>query len=146
MSEGETMSANTSERVVLDSYAVLALLEGETKAEAVEDVLHQRSAWMTLVNLGEVTYILERERGRAAADHVFANLLAEAGRGEYGPISWLPVNERLVREAASLKSRGGISYADCFAAAAAYLLDCPVLTGDPEFAVAEAAGIQVKWL
>jgi hypothetical protein len=51
-----------------------------------------------------------------------------------------------VREAASLKSRGGMSYADCFAAAAAYLLDCPVLTGDREFTVAEAAGIAVEWL
>jgi hypothetical protein len=39
-----------------------------------------------------------------------------------------------------------MSYADCFAAAAAARLDCPVLTGDPEFAAAEEAGIRVDWL
>jgi predicted nucleic acid-binding protein len=101
---------------------------------------------MTLVNLGEVAYVVERSRGRTAADEVFANLLAEDALEGYGPISWLPVNETLVREAASLKSRGGMSYADCFAAAAAFILDCPVLTGDREFTVAEAVGIAVEWL
>jgi predicted nucleic acid-binding protein len=101
---------------------------------------------MTLVNLGEVAYVLERSRGRAAADEVFANLLSDEPVEGYRPISWLPVDARLVREAASLKSRGGMSYADCFAAAAAYLLDCPVLTGDHEFKAAEAAGIAVEWL
>jgi predicted nucleic acid-binding protein len=101
---------------------------------------------MTLVNLGEVTYILERRRGKVIADEVFADLLAgERPRGR-PPIRWLPVNEGLVRRAASLKALGGLSYADCFAAAAATILDCPVLTGDPEFAVAERAGIAVNWL
>ena len=52
----------------------------------------------------------------------------------------------LVRRAAAIKARGGISYADAFAAAAASVLDCPVLTGDPEFRVAEEAGVTVRWL
>jgi predicted nucleic acid-binding protein len=51
-----------------------------------------------------------------------------------------------VAVAASLKATGGLSYADCFAAAAAAILNCPVLTGDKEFAVAEGAGISVEWL
>jgi predicted nucleic acid-binding protein len=52
----------------------------------------------------------------------------------------------LVRRAASLKAQGGMSYAECFAAAAAAMLNCPVLTGDPEFAKAAQAGILVEWL
>jgi hypothetical protein len=34
----------------------------------------------------------------------------------------------------------------CFAGAAAAILECPVLMGNPEFAVAERAGITVNWL
>lgn len=101
---------------------------------------------MTLVNLGEVTYVVERERGKAAADTVYANLLSNERPGGGAAIRWLPVDEVLVRKAASLKAAGGLSYADAFAAAAAGILNCPVLTGDPEFAAAEQAGIAVEWL
>jgi hypothetical protein len=51
-----------------------------------------------------------------------------------------------VRQAASLKAAVSIGYAVAFAAAAARLLDCPVVTGDPEFAAVEALGIVVHWL
>ncbi|HEX8917664.1 MAG TPA: hypothetical protein VF898_04130 [Chloroflexota bacterium] len=44
------------------------------------------------------------------------------------------MDDALVRRAASLMAAGGLSYADCFAAAAADLLSCPTLTGDSEFA------------
>lgn len=101
---------------------------------------------MTLVNLGEVAYIVERERGRTAADTVFANLLASERPGGGNPIHWFDINEALVRRAATLKAAGGLSYADCFAAAAAALLGCPVATGDREFVAAERAGIEVLWL
>ncbi|PZS02313.1 MAG: hypothetical protein DLM70_10585 [Chloroflexi bacterium] len=78
--------------------------------------------------------------------HLFANFLADdhPDRGER--VHWLPVDEVLMRRAASLKATGGLSYADCYAAAAAALLDCPVLTGDPEFVAAEKVGIAVSWL
>lgn len=128
-------------RRVLDSHALLALLQAEPHADAVVDALEHGEPWMTLVNLGEVAYIIERERGAAAADTVWANLLADDSR-----LRVVPADAPLVRRAASLKARGGMSYADCFAAAAAERLDCPVLTGDPEFAAAEAAGIAVEWL
>jgi predicted nucleic acid-binding protein len=101
---------------------------------------------MTLVNLGEVASIVEREHGAATADSVFADLLADQRPDGSPPIQWMPVDEALVRRAASLKARGGLSYADAFAAAAAALLGCPVMTGDPEFSAAEAMGIAVRWL
>jgi predicted nucleic acid-binding protein len=101
---------------------------------------------MTLVNLGEVTYMVERTHGESAADRVFANLLADERPAVEQPIRWLAVDATLVRQAATLKALGGWSYADCFAAAAAAILDCPVLTGDPEFVRAEQAGIAVTWL
>jgi predicted nucleic acid-binding protein len=73
------------------------------------------------------------------------NLRAEERAGGV-PIRWVSIDGALVRRAASLKAAGGMSYADCFAAAAAAMLGCPVLTGDPEFAAAEEAGIVVEWL
>jgi hypothetical protein len=77
---------------------------------------------------------------------VFADLLASERPDGGVPIQLLPIDYKLVRWAASLKAAGGLSYADCFAAAAAALLECPVLTGDPEFVAAERAGVTVSWL
>jgi predicted nucleic acid-binding protein len=140
------VSAKIPERFVLDTQAVLALLQDESAAQRVLELLHGGEPWMTLVNLGEVTYVVERERGRTAADTVFANLLASERPGGGNPIHWFHVDEALVRRAATLKAVGGLSYADCFAAAAAALLGCPVVTGDREFIAAERAGIEVLWL
>ncbi|NBB99561.1 MAG: hypothetical protein GVY15_01695 [Bacteroidetes bacterium] len=47
--------------------------------------------------------------------------------------------------AANFKVRGGLAYADCFAAARAYMRDGPVVTGDPEFARVEDR-VTVEWL
>ena len=140
------MKEKTPEPVVLDAFAILAYLEGEPAAQRVGDVLTSGDPWMTHINLGEVTYIVERTRGKAAADDVCANLLAQDRPGGGVAIRWLPVDEALVRRAASLKAGGGLSYADCFAAAAAAMLGCSVLTGDPEFRAVERAGIGVTWL
>jgi len=70
------VSEKRTNRVVLDSYAVLAYLEAEPEADMVTVALDQGDAWMTLVNLGEVLYIIERKRGKASADTIFL------------PISW----------------------------------------------------------
>jgi PIN domain nuclease of toxin-antitoxin system len=133
------------ERVVLDAHAVLAFLGEEPGWAEVEEIFRQGEPWMTLVNLGEVAYILERSSGRGAADELWANLRSEI-RPEGVPVRWLDVDDSLVRRAASIKALGGLSFADAFAAGAASLLDCPVVTGDPEFRIAEQAGVTVRWL
>ncbi len=134
-----------ADRVVLDAHAILTFLGQEPGWEEVEEILRTGEPWMTLVNLGEIAYILERASGARAADEVWANLRAET-RADGVPIRWIDTDDTLVRRAAAIKARGGISYADAFAAAAASVLDCPVLTGDPEFRVAEEAGVTVRWL
>ena len=140
------MSERIAKRFVLDAHAAFAWLSTEPIGARVQAILSDAEAWMTLVNLGEVTYIIERRHGETAADTVFANLLATTSILGKMPIRWLPVDQALVRRAASLKARGGLSYADCFAAAAAAELGCPVLTGNPEFRRAEQVGIEVEWL
>lgn len=135
----------TADRVVLDAHAVLAFLGEEQGSAEVEEILRTGEPWMTLVNLGEVAYILERASGVGAADEVWANLRA-AHRPGGGSIRWIDVDDALVRRAAAIKARGGLSYADAFAAGAASMLNCPVLTGDPEFRVTEELGVSVRWL
>ncbi len=135
-----------AERVVLDAHAVLAFLGEETGWEEVEEVLRNGEPWMTIVGLGEVAYTIERSHGAAAADEAWANLRAQERPGDGVPVRWLAVDKNLARRAATIKARGGLSYADAFGAGAASMLGCPVLTGDPEFRVAEEAGIRVRWL
>jgi PIN domain nuclease of toxin-antitoxin system len=134
-----------AERVVLDAHAVLAFLGEEPGWAEVEEVLRAGEPWMTLVNLGEVAYIIERTSDVGAADEVWANLRAESRPGGV-PIRWIDIDDTLVRRAAAIKANGGLSYADAFAAGAASVLDCPVLTGDPEFRVAEEFRVAVRWL
>ena len=134
-----------ADRVVLDAHAVLVFLGEEPGWADVEEILRIGEPWMALVNLGEVAYILERASGAGAADEVWANLRAESRPGAV-PVRWVDVDDTLVRRAASITARGGLSYADAFAAGAASVLDCPVLTGDPEFRVAEELGVTVRWL
>jgi len=49
------------------------------------------------------------------------------------PIQLVEADRRLMYEAAKLKVKYPISYADCFAAALALSLNALFVTGDPEF-------------
>jgi len=51
----------------------------------------------------------------------------------YYPIPLVVADKELTYEAAKLKGKHQIPYADCFAAALARRLKAPVVTGDPEF-------------
>ena len=128
---------------VLDSFALLAYFEDEPGAETVEQLLRQAESQtialhLSLVNLGEVYYITQRERGRDVA-------LATLARLDQLPIQQQPVDRSLVLAAASLKAHHAISYADAFAAALAQQLQVPVVTGDPEFQKVTTL-VEVLWL
>lgn len=110
--------------VCLDSWAILAWLDGEEPAFArIEGLIEQRpvASWMNLV---EVYYRVERDHGRLAADDTLAQLR--------GVLSLdLPGTARMV-EAARLKARAAIALGDCFAVATAAAHGAVLLTGDPE--------------
>jgi ribonuclease VapC len=82
--------------------------------------------YVSLINWGEVFYIVRREKGEVAAQEVIARL-------DVLPIALRSVDRKLVQAAATLKAAHPIAYADAFAAATANLLNVPVVTGDPEF-------------
>ena len=129
---------------LLDSYAVLAYLNGEPAAEAVEQAMKEAgdsgsSLLMSEINIGEVYYILSRKRGPEKADYFLDTILQGL------PIQGLPVDFSLVIEASRLKAIYPLSYADCFAAAQAIRSEASMLTGDPEFKAVEAL-ITIEWL
>lgn len=108
----------------LDSWAILAWLDGEEPASRrVEAVLAERPV-VSWVNLVEVYYRLERDHGREAADATIAALRAALAPD-------LPGTARMI-EAARLKARAPIALGDCFAAVTAGAHGLPLLTGDPE--------------
>ena len=108
----------------LDSWAVLAWLDGQKPAfERIEALLDQRPI-MSWVNAVEVYYRVERDHGREAADEVLAELRV-AFELE------LPTTARMV-ETARLKAALPVALGDCFAVATAIAHDLPLLTGDPE--------------
>lgn len=133
---------------VLDAGAVLAYLQDEAGSELVDGLLKRGDVWMNLVNLGEVTYIVERERGVHAADQLFAELTSDQPVDGRPSLGWVPVDATLVRQAARIKAFGGLSYADAFAAASAELMNGEVVvcSDDEEFRVAERLGIRVRWV
>ncbi len=111
-------------RTCLDSWAVLAWLDGEEPAQhRVESALQDRPI-ISWVNAVEVYYRVERDHGRSEADHVLSELrqLLEVE---------LPGVVRMV-ETARIKARLPIALADCFAIATASAHNVPLLTGDPE--------------
>jgi uncharacterized protein with PIN domain len=110
--------------VCLDSWAVLAWLDGEPPAyEHIEGLLDQRPL-MSWVNAVEVYYRLERDHGRRAADDVLSELRIALELE-------LPGATRMI-ETARLKARLPVALGDCFALATAAAHNLPLLTGDPE--------------
>ncbi len=130
-------------RYVLDSYAILALLKGERGAERVAAVLQEAlrgnvQVSMSLINLGEVAYIVERRWNVERARNVLA-YLDNAG------IEFFEVTRERALAAANLKACYPIAYADAFAAALAQEQSAILVTGDPEFR-ALASSLIIEWL
>jgi predicted nucleic acid-binding protein len=110
--------------VVLDSWALLALLRDEPAGERVEEEWLARGAAISAINLGEALYIRIRERGEDAAATEIDTIRR---RSTVVEADW-----PLVFAAARIKASGGLSYADAFCVATAERLDAALWTGDPE--------------
>lgn len=128
---------------ILDSFAILAYLQGEAGMprvrKALEDAKKGRSQlFMCIINLGEVLYIIERERGLVKAHEVIAAL-------QQLPIKILPAENQTVFNAAHIKANYAVSYADAFAIVCAKEYKGTILTGDKEFETVETL-VNVEWL
>lgn len=129
--------------MVLDAYAVIAYFEDERGANTVERLLREADRGsvellMTTINLGEVWYAIAR-----SYTPELANQKLEAIFGL--PIMVVAADWSLTLQAAEYKARGGISYADGFAAALALQHEATLVTGDQEF-MRLKDDISIAWL
>ncbi len=117
---------------VLDAWALIALLQKEEPAAGRVHALisqaqtdEQLQLLMSLMNLGELFYIVGRLRGQDEARQTVADI-------RQLPLTLLEATEERIFAAARLKMIYRLSYADAFAAAAAQEFQATLLTGDPE--------------
>jgi ribonuclease VapC len=130
-------------RYVLDSYAMIAYFEDEPGADRVAQILRQliqgkAKGYMSVVNWGEVYYNTMREEGVAEAEKVILQL-------DKFPIQIIEVNRDFAYEAAKLKGKYRIAYADCFAVALSVKLNASLVTGDSGFKKLKER-ISIQWI
>lgn len=128
---------------VLDSYSLIAYIEGEAGKDTMIDVFRSardsgKHLYLSVVNWGEVYYITLREAGREQADHV-AHIISTL------PIHIVPADMDLTKQAAEFKAEHKMSYADCFAAALAKQKKAELVTGDKEFKQVDYE-VKIQWL
>lgn len=114
-------------RFILDTSALLTLIEDEDGADRVEQVLSEEYAFLPWVVLLETTYITQQERGQSEADRRYA-----LAKGLSATILW-EVDEPTLLQAARLKATHRVSLADSIIAAFAIRKDAILLHKDPEF-------------
>jgi ribonuclease VapC len=129
--------------IVLDAWAIMAYLGDEAAGQQVADIIadaHESgvSIRMTVVNAGEIWYMLAREISQAEADDSLAQL-RQLG------IEFIDADWKLTHAAAVLKAKHRMSYADCFAAALAKEEKAELFTGDSEFKQVEG-DVKIRWL
>ena len=127
---------------VLDSFALLAYLEDEVGAGRVTALFgqakKQNNIWMSVINLGEVLYITEREQDVLASRKALAAI-------EQLPVEIVAADRVLTLAAAHIKANFPIAYADAFAVALGQMKRASVVTGDPEFKQVESL-VTIEWL
>jgi ribonuclease VapC len=130
-----------SSRYVFDSQALIAYLCNEPGADQVDAILNDRrqERWLSAINLGEIYYVAAR-RTDMREDEVLSDILSM-------PLTIVDASTLFALEAARIKAKQRLSYADCFAVALAQRFRASVVTGDPEFEPLEQSGrLSVVWL
>lgn len=115
------------ERYMLDTSALLTLIEDEAGADRVEQVLHQGQVLLPWPVLLETHYISQRERGRAEADQRYALI-----KKLPATLLW-DFDEPTLLTASRLKATHLLSVADAIIAAFAIRENAILLHKDPEF-------------
>jgi len=128
---------------ILDSYALLAYFNSEEGDVVVKELLNfalqgEITLYLSLINLGEIYYLIRRRRGMEKAQETLETLRSL-------PVTLCNISEARVLAAADFKAEYPISYADAFAAALAQELGATLVTGDPEFKKLEPV-CTISWL
>lgn len=128
---------------VLDSWSMLAYWGDEPAGQKIADLIadaHETGTplMMSVVNVGEVWYIVAREVSETEADNSISEI-------KHLGIEFVDVNWNLTQEASRFKAKHKMSYADCFAVALAKENKAALVTGDPEFKQMEDR-VRIYWV
>lgn len=129
---------------VLDASALLAYLKREEGYKAVRSVLASASdgsgrVLINEINLGEVFYVISRQRSAEAATSFFHEGLPLL------PVEPVPNTMADVVLAAKLKARLNLHYTDAFAAVTAMQRNASLVTADRDFEKV-ADEVKIRWL
>jgi uncharacterized protein with PIN domain len=121
----------------------MSYLQDEPSAEKVADMIadaHEEDVplLMSVVNAGEVWYIIARRTSEADADRSLRQL-KQLG------IEMVDADWEIAHQAGKFKAKNKMSFADCFAAALAKQHKALLLTGNPEFKQVESE-VTINWL
>lgn len=124
---------------VLDTSAIVCLLEDEPGADLVEEKLRAGRAGelqigASCVSLTEVFYKAHQSHGKTGADHLIALLKA-------WPLEFVYPDVALCLAAGEIKAQFSLSFADAFIAATAQSRNAMLVHKDPEF---ETLGSLIK--
>ena len=128
---------------LLDTFGLVRFFKDEPGADKVEKILtaakqSRQSLVMSEINAGELFYTTACKEGERRAEEILGSLTLFR-------ISLIPATWALVLEAARLKSKYPLSYADCFAVATAIKQEAVLVTGDPEFKHVKDL-IEIEWI
>lgn len=112
---------------VLDTSALMTLIEQEQGAERVRDVVQKNSIILPWLSILEVVYITRRELGEEEALMRYALLKKLNAK-----VVW-NADEALLLQAARIKSSHALSLADSVIAAIASQNNATLLHKDPEY-------------
>lgn len=132
-------------KIVFDSYALIALFRQEPGHELVRDLLvtmanDETEGFITAVNVGEIYYMISRKSNPKSAEAAIAAV-------KQMPLHIVDADLKLCMEAAAIKAKYSLSYADAFAAALTIHMKAVLVTGDDEFeSLKSVAGFKVKYV
>lgn len=108
---------------VLDSWAILCLLEGSEPGAGRVEALLEGDPVVNWVTLGEVAYILHKDGSPPGTARLLDEVRALIALDVPSP--------QLVGRAADLRRRHGLAYAESYTAATAVRHGATLVTGDP---------------
>jgi predicted nucleic acid-binding protein len=123
----------------LDSYAVMEFLRHQKSHQIMADLFKESSngnieLQIHILNWGEIWYTLIREKGE----------FLDEFRVQVG-IEVVDFDNKIFEKAVGFKSKGNISYSDCFAISCAVQTDSVLVTGDREFLQFQDL-VEILWL
>jgi predicted nucleic acid-binding protein len=127
---------------VLDSWAIIALIQDEPAAERVEEMLDESAAGeapllMSWYNAGEAFYILAKRKHRDVAEEFMTRLPSL-------PIRIVLPDENAVMAAARIKAGHPVAFGDAFVIGLALANNASVITGDNE--IRKCGLVAVDWI